>query len=57
MKYNLIIITKCELYLTKKIKLTSDYVTIRITTFKQYIVHILTRHVVLLPLMEHAINK
>jgi len=48
--------TKCKLYHTKKIKLTADYLIIRITTFKQRIVHI-TRHVVLLPVMEHAIKK
>ena len=34
---DLINLTKCKLNRTKKIKLTSDYVIIRITTFKQCI--------------------
>jgi hypothetical protein len=47
---------KCELYHTKKIKLTLDYVITRITTFKQCFVRIITRHVVLLPVMEYEIK-
>ena len=48
---------ECKIYNTKKIKLTLYYVIIRIAKFKQYFVHIIIRHVVLLTVMEHAINK
>jgi len=56
-KYHLINSTECKIYDTKKIKLTLYYVIIRIANFKQYLVHIIIRHVVLLTVMENAINK
>ena len=56
-KYHLINSTECKIYNTKKIKLTLYYVIIRTNKFLcNILVHIIIRHVVLLNVMEHAIN-